>query len=226
MDRSRSPILCSDVPAPTCATSYVLRGAGEAADSVRRAARAEQRALSVALARSELRFALDTGARATAGAARDQRRRAAGHPARAPVAGGAGARWAPIRADLSAFAGRLVALEVNVLEATRGGRIALGDPVVGHKERAARPVPAAKTAVIVIGSGLERRHVPPWGPIGPLSSFGELSRSSAAFTACRAPSSVPAAAVASLLTGLTPREPASRTRSTLAGGAAHAHGSW
>jgi hypothetical protein len=122
------------------------------------------------------------------------------------VAGGAGARWAPIRADLSAFAGRLVALELNVLEATRGGRIALGDPVVGHKQPASRPVPAAKTAVIVIGSGLERRHIPPWGPIGPLSSFGELSRSSAAFTACRAPSSVPAAAVASLLTGLTPRQ--------------------
>lgn len=122
------------------------------------------------------------------------------------IAGGPGARWDPIRVDMGPFAGRLVALEVNVLEATRGGRIALGDPAVAHKQPETPAMPAARSAVIVIGAGLDRRQIPPWGPIGPLSSFGELARHGATFTACRAPSSVPAAAVASVLTGLSPRQ--------------------
>jgi arylsulfatase A-like enzyme len=122
------------------------------------------------------------------------------------VAGGPGARWEPVRVDLAPFAGRLVALELDVLEATRGGRVALGDPTLAYKQPEAGGIPAARTAVVVIGAGLDRRQIPPWGATGPLSSFGELSRHGAAFTACRAPSSVPAAAVASMLTGLSPRQ--------------------
>ncbi|HMI94365.1 MAG TPA: hypothetical protein VK509_23495, partial [Polyangiales bacterium] len=122
------------------------------------------------------------------------------------VAGGQGARWHPIQVDLSPYAQRLVALELNVLEATRGGRIALGDAVIGFKQPDNRPVPAARTAVLVIGSGLDRRQIPPWGATGALGAFGELARSGAAFTTFRAPSSVPAAAIASMLTGLSPAQ--------------------
>jgi hypothetical protein len=120
------------------------------------------------------------------------------------VNGGPGASWLPLSVDLTPFANRLIALELRVLETTRGGRIAFGDPALAHKAIAARARPSTRTTVLVIGAGLDRRQIPPWGAIGALSALGELARSGAAFGACRAPSSVPGAAVASMLTGLSP----------------------
>jgi hypothetical protein len=66
-------------------------------------------------------------------------------------------------------------------------------------------VPQARTVVVVIAAGLDRRRIPPWGPIGRLAGLGELARRSVAFGSYRVPTTVPAAVFASLLTGLSPR---------------------
>jgi arylsulfatase A-like enzyme len=121
------------------------------------------------------------------------------------IAGGDGATWLPLEIDLSEQAGRVAALELSALEGSRGGRVVFGDPAIVRASQALPRIPEARAVVIVILSGLERRHVPPWGPTGGLSAVGELARQGAAFSGYRVPSTVPAAVIASLLTGLAPR---------------------
>lgn len=121
------------------------------------------------------------------------------------VTGGKGATWTPLHLDLGRFAGKLIGLELRALEATRGGRVVFGDPAIVHSGPAAKPAPHTDTVVLVIASGLHRSGIPPWGPIGKLSALGELTRQGVAFDNYRAPTTVPAGVVASMLTGLSPR---------------------
>jgi hypothetical protein len=121
------------------------------------------------------------------------------------VAGGGGATWTPVSVDLSRFGSRVVGLELGAVESTRGGRIAFGEPSVTRKQPEEPRIPETRTVVLVIAAGLDRKRIPPWGPVAGLSALGELSRSAAAFSFYRVPSSVPAAVVASLLSGLEPR---------------------
>jgi hypothetical protein len=119
------------------------------------------------------------------------------------VAGGDGAAWTPIALDLGQYASSVVGLQFAALEATRGGRLAFGDPMVVR--RTAEPAPAApraKLAVVVVLAAGDRRRLPPWGPTGDLRTLGELTRLSTAWSSHRASSTVPAASVASLLSGL------------------------
>ncbi|MGC4090757.1 MAG: sulfatase-like hydrolase/transferase [Polyangiaceae bacterium] len=120
------------------------------------------------------------------------------------VAGGDGASWTPVALDLGAYSSSLVGLEFAALEATRGGRLAFGDPVVVRRaSEQPPPAPArARVAVVVVLAGADRRRVPPWGPTGDLRTLGELGRASTAWSAHRTSSSVPAAAIATLLSGL------------------------
>ena len=119
------------------------------------------------------------------------------------LAGGAGATWIPIAIPLKEHAGRVVALELRALESTKGGRVLFGDPAI-VRAQVPTSVPAATNVVVVIAAGLDRRAIPPWGATQGLTTFAELARSSAIFSSCRAPSTVAAAAVASILTGLPP----------------------
>lgn len=121
------------------------------------------------------------------------------------VTGGSGATWTPLDIDLGRFSGKLVGLELRALDATRGGRVVFGDPAIVHSGAAVRPTPHTDTAVVVIASGLQRSGIPPWGPIGKLSALGELAREGVAFDNYRAPTTVPAGVVASMLSGLPPR---------------------
>jgi hypothetical protein len=120
------------------------------------------------------------------------------------VAGGDGATWTPVAVDLGAYASTLVGLEFSALEATRGGRVAFGDPIIVRHASAAAVAPRARLAVVVVLSSSERARLPPWGPTGGLKTLGELSRSSTVWSAHRVPSSVSSAVLASLLTGLPP----------------------
>lgn len=120
------------------------------------------------------------------------------------ISGGAGATWVPMNIDLGGHTSQVVALELNALESSRGGRVVFGDPAVVRAEPLPR-TPEARTVVLVVASGLERRHVPPWGPTGGLTAVGDLARRASAFSTYRVPSTVPAAVMASLLTGLSPR---------------------
>lgn len=121
------------------------------------------------------------------------------------VTGGSGATWTPLDLDLGRFAGKLVALELRALDATRGGRIVFGEPAIVHAGPAPGRTPHTDTVVLVIASGLDRNGIPPWGPIGELSALGELTRQGVAFDHYRAPTTVPAGVVASMLSGLPPR---------------------
>lgn len=119
--------------------------------------------------------------------------------------GGSGSRWLPVEVDLSGYAGQVVGLELRAVDASGGGRLVFGEPTIArNKERQVR-VRKTDTAVLVVLSSLDRRRIPPWGPVGDLSALAELARAGVAFGNYRVPSTVTGAVVASLLTGLPPR---------------------
>ncbi len=120
------------------------------------------------------------------------------------VIGGADARWLPLGIDLGPYQGRVVGIELSAVDATAGGRIVFGDPSVVRKGPQRPEMPQAKTVVMVFASGLDRRRIPPWGPMGKLTVLGELVRSGVAFSNYRVPTTIPAAVVASALSGLEP----------------------
>jgi hypothetical protein len=122
------------------------------------------------------------------------------------LVGGDGATWTPVELDLGAYATDVIGLELSALEATRGGRVAFGDPVIERKEADPEPMPLANTVVLIVLSSVNRASLPPWGPTGQLVAFGELARHGVAFSRYRAPSTVAASVLATLLTGLLPRE--------------------
>ncbi|HYP75513.1 MAG TPA: sulfatase-like hydrolase/transferase [Polyangiaceae bacterium] len=121
------------------------------------------------------------------------------------VAGGDSASWTPLAVDLAPFAGKVVGIEFRALDGSRGGRVVFGDPSVARRTSAPIAVPKAKVAIVLLEAGIDRRRVPPFGPTGKLPSLGELGRAATAFSGYRAPSVVVPSAVASLLTGLSPR---------------------
>jgi hypothetical protein len=121
------------------------------------------------------------------------------------VAGGDSSAWSPLDVDLSRFAGEPILLELKAVEASRGGRIAFGEPELVQREVAPPRVTKAQVVVLVVLSAVEQARVPPWGPTGALGSLGVMAREGAVFSRYRAPSSAPGSVLATLLTGLRPR---------------------
>jgi arylsulfatase A-like enzyme len=121
------------------------------------------------------------------------------------IAGGAGATWVPLELELGAHGSRIVGLELSVLEASRGGRVVFGDPALVRGSEELPRIPEAQTVVLIVAAGLERRHVPPWGPTAGLTAVGEIARQGTAFSGYRVSSTVAGAVVASILSGLPPR---------------------
>lgn len=122
------------------------------------------------------------------------------------LSGGDAAAWTPVSLDLGRFAGELIALEFRALETTRGGRVAFGDPEIVRKPAAAKDVPRAKVAVLVLLSSVARGSVPPWGKTGGLSGMSELARVGVAFSRHRSQTTVSTGVMATLLTGLLPNQ--------------------
>jgi hypothetical protein len=122
------------------------------------------------------------------------------------VRGGSSAQWVPLEVSLARQATGLATLELAALQSSSLGRVVFGDPVLVRREPRALHVPPARVVVMVIAAGLDRRRIPPWGPSAKLVELGELARDSTAFAGYRTPTSVPAGVVASLLTGMSPRE--------------------
>lgn len=121
------------------------------------------------------------------------------------VTGGDSSAWTPIEVDLGRFAGEPVSLELRALEATRGGRVAFGDPEVARKSSEPASLVPARVVVLALLSALEPARIPPWGPSAGLVGLSTLARSGAAFGRYRAPTTVAAGVLATLLTGLLPR---------------------
>ena len=121
------------------------------------------------------------------------------------VAGGDSSAWSPLDVDLSRFAGEPIFLELRAVEASRGGRIAFGEPELVQREPLPARVTKAPVVVLVVLSAVEQARLPPWGPTGALGSLGVLAREGAAFSRYRAPSSAPGSVLATVLTGVRPR---------------------
>lgn len=122
------------------------------------------------------------------------------------VTGGTGAVWTPVTVDLDHYAGRIIGVELSAMESTGSGRVAFGEPTTLSGRPAAPVEPgSAAVVVLVVASGLDRRAVPPWGPVGGLSAIARLVREGVAFDRYRAPTTVLPAVFASLVTGLPPR---------------------
>jgi hypothetical protein len=58
--------------------------------------------------------------------------------------------------------------------------------------------------VLVVLSSVDRGRIPPWGPSAGMPTLSNLAKHAVAFSAHRAPSSVPAASFASLVSGVAP----------------------
>jgi hypothetical protein len=121
------------------------------------------------------------------------------------VAGGESSGWTQLEVDLSRFAGEAVSLELKAVDASRGGRVAFGDPELVQKSLPSSGVAGARVAVLVLLSAVEQGRVPPWGATGSLGTLGVLAREGTTFSRYRAPSTATGSVLATLLTGLEPR---------------------
>jgi len=121
------------------------------------------------------------------------------------IQGGHGASWTGIDVDLSAYTNRVVSLELRALRASQRGRVVFGEPSIVRTETPPSLEPGrAQVALVVVASGLWRRKIPPWGPAGNSAALTQLLRDAVVFQQYQASSTVPAAVMASLLTGLAP----------------------
>jgi len=132
--------------------------------------------------------------------ARDGERSVVLHTER--VKGGDHAEWVSADVALDAFAGKLVTLELQSKGGTPGGRLLFGDPSLYLASEPAPVMPAARLVAVVMMSGLDRPRLANYAMY---PTVAELQRAAATFEAHRAPTTVAAGVVASLLTGLPPR---------------------
>jgi hypothetical protein len=122
------------------------------------------------------------------------------------VSGGTGAVWTPVTVDLDAYASRIVGIEFEANESSGGGRIAFGEPALVLPEDGTRVrTGSSPLVVIVVLAGVDRRMIPPWGPVGNFPGIARLLRDAVVFDRFRAPTTVVSAVMASLLTGVGPR---------------------
>jgi len=122
------------------------------------------------------------------------------------VSGGTGAVWTPLTVDLQRYASRVVGLEFEAPESSGGGRVAFGEPAIAVPDDGVRVhAGRARLAVVVVLAGLDRRMIPPWGPVANFPGVGRLLRDSVVFERYRAPTTIVSSVMASLLTGVSPR---------------------
>jgi arylsulfatase A-like enzyme len=118
------------------------------------------------------------------------------------VKGGEHAQWVPVDVELEALAGKIVTLELQSRSATPGGRLLFGDPTLYLAGDATETLPPARLAVVVVMAGIDRARL---GGLASYPTLAELARTGTTFEAHRAPTTVTAGIMASLLTGLSPR---------------------
>jgi Sulfatase len=117
------------------------------------------------------------------------------------ISGGESGSFTPVSLDLAPAAGELVGLELRAVEGTRGGRVVFGDPIVSRATAEVPQTPPARTVVVVVLASVDRGRLPPWGPAAGMPALADLAKHGVVFSAHRAPSTVPAASLASLISG-------------------------
>lgn len=136
------------------------------------------------------------------------------------VLGGDQATWGAYDVPLDALAGKVAAIELVAKGGTPGGRVLFGDPAVVVRAGPPAEAPRSRLVVVVVMSGLVPSQFPPQTAEGALPALAELERASTTFLRHRAPTTVTAGVMASLLTGLSPRahtleDPSARLPTTL-----------
>jgi len=126
--------------------------------------------------------------------------------AQAKITGGDKAVWTDLRASLAPFAGSVITVSLVAQHAPKGARLLFGDPRIIDSAAAPPQVQPARAVIVVALNGVERSDLPPWSPASSatLPALADLAHTGTVFTAHRAPSTVIAAVMASLVTGLPP----------------------
>ena len=119
-----------------------------------------------------------------------------------------GVAWVPWTLPLTGLdgAGALASLELVVKRATKGTRLLLGEPrVIAASSASADAPPAARGVVVVVLGSTSARSLAPWGGPHATPELAAVAAGGTTFVSHRASSSLAAADVASMLTGLPPR---------------------
>ncbi len=125
---------------------------------------------------------------------------------RVEVKSGEDAEWQDVDIALGDYAGRVVRIELGATDTSGTGRLMFGDPALFVPERAAVETPKARAAVVVVLDGVERGDLPPWSSEAPHApNLKRLASSATVFEGHRGAATLVNAAVASLLTGQSPR---------------------
>lgn len=126
--------------------------------------------------------------------------------AQSNVSGGEKGAWTELRASLAPFADQVITVALVAERAPKGVRVLFGDPRVVDAGTGAPAVSPARAAMMVVMNGVERSDLPPWAQVSPetLPALTDLAHNATVFTRHRAPSTVIAAVMASLVTGHPP----------------------
>lgn len=114
--------------------------------------------------------------------------------------------WTDLDLPLQAHANKLATLEITATQGSPGSRLLLGDPRILSGGVATNHIPRAKAVVVVVVSAINPERLPPWAPDRPLPTFDALAREGVLFENYRVSSSLVGSVMASLMTGLSPRQ--------------------
>lgn len=125
------------------------------------------------------------------------------------LTGGEKATWVDVDLPLAKVSRQIMALELRAVSAPPGGRVLFGDPAIivpAPSSVGASPLASARAAILVVLDGVERSNLPPWSgvPAPTLNTLSELALSATTFDRHRAPTTVVASVMASLITALPP----------------------
>ena len=118
--------------------------------------------------------------------------------------GGEGKSADVVDLQLEGHAGEIVALDLVATKTSPGGRILFGDPALRVRRPDVPSRPKAKVVVLLVLTGASPGDLPPYEEISTMPAMTSLAAESVVFQRHRAPTSVTAGSMASLLTGLSP----------------------
>ncbi|HQK16943.1 MAG TPA: sulfatase-like hydrolase/transferase [Polyangiaceae bacterium] len=118
--------------------------------------------------------------------------------------GGEGHRTEGLDIPLEGLAGRIVALDLVAASTAPGGKVLFGEPMLRIRDPRIADRPDTKVVVLVVFTGANRTHLPGYATVETMPALSSVVEESVVFHQHRAPSTVAAGSMASLLTGYSP----------------------